>query len=39
MIMYEGKKETERERMENKIKKGKWQTERKRKEKIKPPEK
>jgi hypothetical protein len=27
--MYEGKKETERERMENKIRKGKWQTERK----------
>jgi hypothetical protein len=29
--MYEGKKETERERMENRIKSGKWQTERKRK--------
>ena len=31
--MYEGKKETETQRMGNKIKNGKWQTERKRKEK------
>jgi hypothetical protein len=37
MIMYEVKKEIKRKRMENKIKKGKWQREGKRK--TEPPEK